>query len=89
MGFFAGFYNAWILAINGTIGTIRTWALYGRSPTILAYSAAFVAFQVVLFTVGMSLDDRSVEHAYGAFGEVCILDVNGKGGIGKSCPFDP
>lgn len=81
MGFFAGFYNAWILVVNGTIGTIRTWALYGRSPTILAYSAAYVAFQVILFTIGMSMDVRSIE--YGA----CIFDLNGKGATGKSCPF--
>jgi len=82
MGFFAGFYNACILAINGTIGTIRTWALYGRSPTILAYSAAFVAFQVVLFSIGMSMDGRSVISAVSE--KACIFDVNGKGGIGES-----
>jgi hypothetical protein len=84
MGFFAGFYNAWILVINGTIGTIRTWALYGRSPTILAYSAAYVAFQVVLFTIGMSMDDSSIEYGHG---KVCTFNVNDKGGAGESRPF--
>lgn len=44
-------------------------------------------FQVVLFSVGMSLDVRYVEHAYGTYGEACILDISGKGGIGKSRPF--
>ena len=78
MGFFAGFYNAWMIAINGAIGTIRTWALYGRSPTVLAYSVAFVGFQMILFTIGTSMDNRSVE-----FEEACTFDVNGKGGIGK------
>ena len=80
MGFFAGFYNVCILVVNGTIGTIRTWALYGRSQTILAYSAVYVAFQVILFTIGMSMDVRSMK--YGA----CIFDVD-KGATGKSCPF--
>jgi len=84
MGFFAGFYNAWILAINGTIGTIRTWALYGRSQKILAYSAAYVAFQVALFSIGMSMDDRSMGYGYG---EVCTFDVNDKGAAGEPHPF--
>jgi hypothetical protein len=79
MGFFAGFYNALMIAINGAIGTIRTWALYGRSPTVLAYSVAYVGFQMVLFTIGTSLDSRSLE-----FEEACTFDINGKGGIGKS-----
>jgi len=84
MGFFAGFYNACIIVINGSIGTIRTWALYGRSPTVLTYSVAFVGFQMMLFTIGTSMDSRSV-----AFNEACVFDVNSKGGIGTSHLYTP